>query len=52
MIHPEAIKGNPQTTTTYQVKKARSKSGDFDESPTQNLYIGLILLNLSNFISF
>ena len=46
MIHPEAIKGNLQTTTTYQVKQARSKSGDFDESVTQNLYIGLILINV------
>ena len=46
MIHPEAIKGNPHTTTTYQVKKARSKSADFDESVTQNLYIGLILINV------
>ena len=40
MIHPEAIKGNLQTTTTCQVKKARSKSGDFDKSVTHNLYIG------------
>ena len=50
MLHPEAIKGNPQTTTTittttYQLKKARSMSGDFDESLTHNLYIGLILIN-------
>ena len=44
MIHPEAIKGNPQTITTYQIKIARSKSGDFDESVTHNLYIGLILI--------
>ena len=29
MIHPEAIKGNPQfTTTTYRVEKVRSKSGN------------------------
>ena len=28
MIQGEAIKGNLQTTTTYQVKQARSKSGD------------------------
>ena len=46
MIHPEALKGNPQITTTYQVKKARCKSGDFDESVTHNLYIGLILINV------
>ena len=46
MIQGEAIKGNPQTTTTYQKKKARSKSADFDESVAQNLYIGLILINV------
>ena len=28
---PEALKGNPHTTTTYQVKNARSKSADFDD---------------------
>ena len=46
MIHPEAVKGNPHTTTTYQVKNARSKSAEFDESVTHNLYIGLILINV------
>ena len=46
MIQGEAIKGNPQTTSTYQVKKARSKSGDYDESVTHNLYICLILINV------
>ncbi len=45
MLHPEAIKGNPQTTTTYQIKKARSMSGDFDELLTHK-YIGLILINV------
>ena len=46
MIHPEAIKGNPRTTTTNQIKKARNMSGDFDASLTQNVYIGLILINV------
>ena len=36
------------TTTTNQINisKKGKISGDFDESPTQNLYIGLILINV------
>ena len=47
MLHPEQTKGNIQTTTTTTKKRKKGKNaGDFDELPTQNLYIGLILINV------
>ena len=50
MLHPEPTKENTTTTTTTTgptTKNGKWKpSDDFDESPTHNLYIGLILLSV------